>query len=120
MTNPANSSPVAAPFAHAAGPMNVARFPSLQGRAVFVTGGGSGIGAAMVEAFAAEGARVAFVDVAAEASAELARRIEATRRPAPWWRACDVRDVGALQQAITDATAALGDFHALVNNVASD
>jgi len=120
MTNAANSSATASPFTHAAGPLNGARFPSLQGRAVFVTGGGSGIGAAMVEAFAAEGARVAFVDVAAESSAELARRIGAGGRPAPWWRACDVRDIAALQQAIADAAAELGDFHALVNNVASD
>jgi NAD(P)-dependent dehydrogenase (short-subunit alcohol dehydrogenase family) len=105
---------------HAGGPMNVASFPSLQGRRVFVTGGGSGIGAAMVEAFAAQGAHVAFVDIAAEASAALAARIDSRGQRAPWWRACDVRDVAALQQAIADATEALGDFHALVNNVASD
>jgi NAD(P)-dependent dehydrogenase (short-subunit alcohol dehydrogenase family) len=100
--------------------MNAARFPSLDGRRVFVTGGGSGIGAAMVEAFAAQGARVAFVDVAAESSAELAARVQARGHAVPWWRACDVRDVAALQQAIADAAAALGDFHVLVNNVASD
>ncbi len=116
MTPPA-SSPV---LRHAAGPMNVARFPSLEGRRVFVTGGGSGIGAAMVEAFAAQGALVAFVDVAAESSAALAQRVQAGTRRAPWWRACDVRDVAALQQAIADAAAELGDFHVLVNNVASD
>jgi len=120
MIDASNSSAATPAFTHTAGPMKPARFPSLQGRAVFVTGGGSGIGAAMVEAFAAEGAQVAFIDVAAEASAELARRIEAGGRPAPWWRACDVRDVAALQKAIADASAALGDFHALVNNVASD
>lgn len=120
MTNASSNSTSPSTFAHGAGPMNAARFPSLRDRRVFVTGGGSGIGAAMVEAFAAEGARVAFVDVAAEASAELAARIEARGQQAPWWRACDVRDVGALQQAVADATAALGDFHALVNNVASD
>jgi len=120
MTNSASTSAGTAAFTHAAGPMNVARFPSLDGRSVFVTGGGSGIGAAMVEAFAAQGARVAFVDVAAEASAELAARIQARGHAAPWWRACDVRDVAALQQAIADAAAALGDFHVLVNNVASD
>ena len=100
--------------------MAAARFPSLQGRCVFVTGGASGIGAAMVEAFAAQGALVAFVDVAAEASAELASRLQARGLRAPWWRACDVRDVAALQQAIADAAKALGDFHVLVNNVASD
>ena len=116
MTN----APISSAMQHAAGPMNTARFPSLQGRSVFVTGGGSGIGAAMVEAFAAQGARVAFVDVAAEASAALASRVQARGHAAPWWRACDVRDIAALQQAIADAAAALGDFHVLVNNVASD
>ena len=116
MTIPSNSSALQ----HAAGPMARANFPSLKGRAVFITGGGSGIGAAMVEAFAAQGAHVAFVDIAAGASAELASRIEASGHRAPWWRACDVRDIGALQQAIADAARALGDFHVLVNNVASD
>ncbi len=100
--------------------MAAASFPSLRGRCVFVTGGGSGIGAAMVEAFAAQGALVAFVDVAAQASAALASRVQARGHHAPWWRACDVRDVAALQSAIADAAAALGDFHVLVNNVASD
>jgi len=100
--------------------MNAASFPSLRDRRVFVTGGGSGIGAAMVEAFAAQGARVAFVDIAAGPSAGLAAQVQAGGHAAPWWRACDVRDVAALQQAIADAAAALGDFHVLVNNVASD
>ena len=111
---------ISAAMQHAAGPMSAARFPSLDGRRVFVTGGGSGIGAAMVEAFAAQGALVAFVDVAAEASAALAARLQARGLRAPWWRACDVRDLAALQSAIADAGAALGDFHVLVNNVASD
>jgi NAD(P)-dependent dehydrogenase (short-subunit alcohol dehydrogenase family) len=97
-----------------------ALFPSLHGRRVFITGGGSGIGAAMVEAFAAQGAQVAFIDIAEAASAALAERVAAAGLPKPWWRACDVRDVAALQGAIGDAAAALGDFHALVNNVASD
>ncbi len=97
-----------------------ARYPSLAERAVFVTGGGSGIGEAIVEGFAAQGARVAFVDIAAEASAALAERLQAQGLARPWWRACDVSDVAALQAAIADAAQELGDFHALVNNVASD
>ena len=94
--------------------------PSLQGRTVFVTGGGSGIGAAIVSAFVAQGARVAFVDIAEAASAALARQLAEAGHPAPWWRACDVRDIAALQAAMADAAAELGDFAVLVNNVASD
>ena len=95
-------------------------YPSLRDRTVFVTGGGSGIGAAMVSAFAAQGARVAFIDIAEEASRALAQEIADAGHPAPWWRKCDVRDIAALQAAIADAAAALGDFAVLVNNVASD
>jgi NAD(P)-dependent dehydrogenase (short-subunit alcohol dehydrogenase family) len=96
-------------------------YPSLRDRRVFVTGGGSGIGESIVEAFARQGAHVAFVDIAEEASAALAARLEKAGLRAPWWRRCDVRDVAALQQAIADAAQALGgDFNALVNNVASD
>ena len=97
-----------------------ARFPSLRDRRVFITGGGSGIGAAMVQGFAAQGARVAFIDVAQGPSDALVQAVRAAGHPAPWWRACDVRDIAALQRAIADAAAELGDFHALVNNVASD
>src|SRR5688572_10316376 len=95
-------------------------FPSLKGRGVFVTGGGSGIGAAIVAAFAEQGARVAFIDVASEASEALATQLADAGHQRPWWRRCDVRDVAALQSALTDAAAALGDFSVLVNNVASD
>lgn len=97
-----------------------ARYPSLNGRRVFVTGGGSGIGAAMVEAFAAQGAKVAFVDVAEGASRVLADAVAAAGHGTPWWRRCDVRDIAALQAAVRDAAAELGDFDVLVNNVASD
>lgn len=109
-------------FTDAAGaPAGLAKFPSLQGRAVFVTGGGSGIGAAIVAAFAEQGARVAFVDVARNASETLVQHIADAGLPRPWWRVCDVRDVQALQTCVADAAAALGsDFAVLVNNVASD
>jgi NAD(P)-dependent dehydrogenase (short-subunit alcohol dehydrogenase family) len=97
-----------------------ARFPSLRGRNVFVTGGATGIGATIVTSFAAQGSRVAFVDIAADASANLARAIGEAGDPAPWWQKCDVRDIPALKAAIAAAASALGDFHVLVNNVASD
>lgn len=95
-------------------------FPSLKGRSVFVTGGGSGIGAAIVTAFAQQGARVAFIDVAKEASETLAQQLADAGHARPWWRTCDVRDVAALQSSVTDAAGELGDFSVLVNNVASD
>jgi D-xylose 1-dehydrogenase len=97
-----------------------ARYPELRGRRIFVTGGGSGIGAALVEAFARQGAQVAFVDIAEEEGRALVERVAAAGGPRPWMRRCDVVDVAALQQAIADAAAELGDFHVLVNNVASD
>ena len=99
---------------------HTARYPSLAGRKVFVTGGGSGIGAQIVSMFAAQGAQVAFVDIAEAASRTLADAIVARGDPKPWWRLCDVRDVAALQGAIGEAAKALGDFHVLVNNVAND
>jgi NAD(P)-dependent dehydrogenase (short-subunit alcohol dehydrogenase family) len=95
-------------------------YPSLRNLPVFVTGGGGGIGAAIVSAFVEQGARVAFVDVAEDASRALAQQLQDVGHAAPWWRTCDVRDVAALQAAIQDAAAVLGDFSALVNNVASD
>jgi D-xylose 1-dehydrogenase len=97
----------------------LATYPSLQGKNVFITGGGTGIGAALVRAFAEQGARVAFVDVATQASTELADAL--TQQGADiWWKACDVRSVAALRQSAEEATAAFGDFATLVNNVAWD
>ena len=61
--------------------MSFARYPSLIDKVVFITGGGSGIGAAMVEAFAAQEANVAFVDIAAEPSKDLVAKIGASRPP---------------------------------------
>ena len=98
-----------------------ARFPSLRDRAVFVTGLRHRSQSQVHGAFAAQGARVAFIDVAEAASRALAEQVQAAGHAAPWWRACDVRDIAALQAAIADAATALGsDFHALVNNVAND
>jgi NAD(P)-dependent dehydrogenase (short-subunit alcohol dehydrogenase family) len=95
-------------------------YPSLAGRSVFVTGGGSGIGATIVSMFATQGAKVAFIDFAEEPSRALADAEAARGHPRPWWRLCDVKDIAALQAAIGEAAAAQGDFHVLVNNVASD
>jgi D-xylose 1-dehydrogenase len=97
-----------------------ASYPSLRGRTVFITGGGSGIGGCMTEAFARQGALVAFVDIAEEPSKELVRKIEQAGLPRPWYLKTDVTDIPALQGAIRDAAGVMGDFYVLINNVASD
>ena len=94
-----------------------ARYPDLSGRTVFVSGGGSGIGAAFVRAFAGQGCRVAFIDIADEPS----RALVASLAPAAVrYERCDVRDIAALQRAIAAAAQALGPITILVNNAARD
>ena len=117
---PPTSSPHATTAAAATSSSQLARFPSLQGQRVFITGGGTGIGAAMVQAFAEQGAQVAFVDFAEAPSRALVSHIAAAGHRKPWYRPCDVRDIAALQTAVADAIAALGDFATLINNVARD
>lgn len=97
-----------------------ASYPSLRGKSVFITGGGSGIGGCLTEAFARQGSLVAFVDIAEAASQALVERLETEGLPRPWYRNADVTNIPELQSAIQDAAKALGDFHVLVNNVASD
>jgi D-xylose 1-dehydrogenase len=91
-----------------------ASYPSLRGEAVVVTGGASGIGASIVEHFAAQGARVGFLDVDAKAGEALATRTGAS------FTACDLRDVAALGAAIAAFETSLGAPLALVNNAARD
>ena len=100
--------------------MQTAVYPSLRDRSVFVTGGGSGIGASIVERFCAQGSKVVFVDIAVECSRELAAAIEAKGDPRPLFIECDLRDIGALRAAIERAAAANGPITVLVNNAAHD
>lgn len=95
-------------------------YRSLEGRPVFVTGGGSGIGESIVEHFCAQGSRVTFVDVAKEPSEALVARVAASGAPAPRFVHADLRDVAALQRAVADARAAHGPLRVLVNNAAND
>ncbi len=95
-------------------------YPSLRDRVVFVTGGGGGIGAEEVTQFAAQGAKVAFVDIADEPSRALVAKLRDAGYPAPLYQYCDLRDVAALQAAIAEAARQLGPITVLVNNAAND
>jgi NAD(P)-dependent dehydrogenase (short-subunit alcohol dehydrogenase family) len=97
-----------------------ASYPSLVDRGVLITGGATGIGESIVEHFVAQGARVAFVDLAVEAGQALAAKLAAAACHAPRFIACDLRDIGALRQAVGDARAAVGPITALINNAARD
>jgi NAD(P)-dependent dehydrogenase (short-subunit alcohol dehydrogenase family) len=98
----------------------LANYGSLQGKRVFVTGGGTGIGEAIVSALAAQGAIVAFVDIAQEASVALCARLAEQGVTAPLFRHCDITDIPALQKTMAELAAELGDFDVLVNNAAND
>jgi NAD(P)-dependent dehydrogenase (short-subunit alcohol dehydrogenase family) len=97
-----------------------ATYPSLAGRRVFITGGATGIGAALVAAFAAQGASVGHVDLATEAAAALADTLAGQGLARPWFRRVDVVDTGALQAAVMDFAQAAGGLDVLINNVAND
>jgi D-xylose 1-dehydrogenase len=97
-----------------------ASYPSLKHRVVFITGGASGIGAEHVRQFAAQGAWVAFVDIADDAAAEAMASIERAGNPAPIYQHCDLTDIPALQRAIAAAGEKLGPITVLVNNAAND
>ena len=78
-------------------------YPSLTGKTVFITGGAQGIGAEIVRAFAAQGARVGFLDRDAAASAALVAEL-----PGVAHALCDLRDIPAMQAALAQLKAALG------------
>lgn len=95
-------------------------YPSLRGRVVFITGGASGIGAAHVEGFCRQGAKVAFVDIDDGAARTLADKLAGLGLPAPLYRPVDLVEIPALQTAIEEVSRTLGPITVLVNNAAND
>ena len=96
-----------------------ASYPDLEGRVVLVTGGGSGIGEAIVRGFARQGSRVAFLDIAEAPSRALVQDLLAAGREV-MFEPCDLTDVAALQRSIDHIADALGPIEVLVNNAAND
>jgi len=96
-----------------------ATYPSLVDRTVLITGGASGIGASFVTHFAAQGARVAFLDLAEDAGKALASSLAGSRH-APLFLPCDLTDIDALRGAIAKTRDAFGPVGVLINNAAND
>jgi len=95
-------------------------YPSLRGRRVLISGGGSGIGAGLVEAFVRQGSRVAFIDVAVEESEALVARLTPGSETPPIFVPLDLRDLDALTGAIAKIEEQIGSIEVLVNNAAND
>lgn len=95
-----------------------ATFPDLENASVFITGGGSGIGAVLTEGFLAQGARVAFVQ--RSDATDFAERMAAAHGARPLFIRCDITDTAALRAAIAQASEAHGPVTRLVNNAAND
>jgi len=93
-------------------------FPDLSGASVFITGGGSGIGASLTEGFLRQGAKVAFVQ-RSDASA-FADEMEKVTGNRPLFLPCDITDIDGLKSVISKASEAHGPISVLVNNAAND
>ena len=95
-------------------------YPSLEDRVVLVTGGASGIGEAIVEAFARQKARVAFLDIQEEAAKKLVARIGDAGLRAPAYFRCDLTDFVALERTVDEVVEWFGEIDVLVNNAGND
>ncbi|MEG3791596.1 SDR family oxidoreductase [Lysobacter sp. CCNWLW3] len=97
----------------------MAIYPSLAGKPILISGGGSGIGAAMVEAFARQDAEVFFLDIDARAAADTASRVADRGHALPRYAVCDLRDIDASLRAVESLLDGRVP-HALINNAGND
>ncbi len=96
-----------------------ASYPDLKGQTVLVTGGGSGIGEALVKAFAVQGSKVGFIDIDDASSAKVVEAVKASGGAVHYEHA-DLRDVAALKTAVEAIRGKFGPITVLINNAAHD
>ena len=95
---------------------NFAKYPSLNERHVFITGGATGIGESLVRHFAEQKSRVSFLDIAKQEGAELASELGTSVQ----FFHCDLRDIPSVQDCIQNAQLNFGPIRVLINNAARD
>jgi NAD(P)-dependent dehydrogenase (short-subunit alcohol dehydrogenase family) len=95
-------------------------YPSLRDRVVLITGGATGIGEALVRAFARQGARLAFFDVQDEPAIALRNELSVAGCTSPLYLHCDLTDVAALRESVERVLATAGAVDVLVNNAGND
>ncbi len=93
-------------------------YPDLRDKVVLVTGGGSGIGEAIVRRFVAQGSKTAFIDIQRDPSEALARDLAGIGTVQ--FEHADLTDTSALRAAIERVRTRLGPVDVLVNNAAHD
>ncbi len=96
--------------------MSSAIYPSLKGKRVVVTGGGSGIGAGLTTGFVRQGAEVIFLDIVDEDSQALVAQLSPNAAIAPVYKHCDLMDLEGLKATLAE----IGDIDVLVNNAGND
>ena len=96
------------------------KYLDLKNKRVFISGGGSGIGASIVEHFCEQNSEVYFIDIDVKASNKLIKSIKKKKLKAPNFIECNILDVKKLQKIIKDIITKKGPIHCLVNSAAND
>jgi NAD(P)-dependent dehydrogenase (short-subunit alcohol dehydrogenase family) len=96
------------------------KYYDLESKRVFITGGGSGIGASIVEHFCEQGSEVYFIDINEDESKKLIEDIKNKNYILPTFIKCDLLNIKELQKTIADIISEKGPIDILINNAAND
>ena len=96
------------------------KYYDLKNKRVFISGGGSGIGATIVEHFCEQSSEVYFIDINVKASKKLISNIKKKKIRIPKFIECNILDIKKLQNIIKDIITNKGPIHCLINSAAND